>query len=429
MLYNCRIASARPNARKSAGKAPSRAGKSAGKARGRASESAGSAPARPRELVFRDERALSDQFGGIAEALAIAPTSWVPSVLGLPSSWGPIPYSEYELVWSGNAQRLAGYLLDVGIPSVPARAPRWVPHRLGSVLWHPLRVVTPRPTRNQAQEHPHEAWFFINGILTDAAVARLNGAYLTHLFGRPVTLLENLTDSAPVDLLECAIERFGASSEHVHAAFVRLMAALKDPTKRRVVVVCHSQGTLIASVLLELLGHLHEHTKANRLSQAHGDAIHAKAHAEGVRVRRDEIKPLSARELGKLELYCFANCASHMRYVRTASGRPLPWIESYGNEHDIVARLGVLAPSPVKREVTIDGPRYEHPGAWGHLLNIHYLRAIEQAQPVGSQPGGRPVPASEAGAPYRLINASEFPAAAVPRLFSYLGGANQMAAG
>ncbi len=400
MLYNCRIATARPDARKSAGKAPSHA----------------------RALVFRDERDLSDQLGGIAEALAIAPTSWVPSVLGLPSSWGSVPYSEYELVWSGNAQRLAGYLLDIGVPSVPGRAPRWVPRRLASLLWHPLRVVAPTPKRSQAAEHPHEAWFFINGILTDDAVARLNGAYLTHLFGRPVTLLENLTDSAPVDLLECAIERFGASSEHVHAAFVRLMTALKDPTKRRVIVVCHSQGTLITAVLLELLGHVHEHTKANRLSGAHADAIHAKAHAEGVRVRRDEIKPLSARELGKLELYCFANCASHMRYVRTASGKRLPWIESYGNEHDIVARLGMLAPSPAKREIAIDGPRYEHSGAWGHLLNIHYLRAIEQAQLVE----GQPVAGSEPGAPYRLINAAEFPEAAAPRLFSYLGGANRL---
>jgi hypothetical protein len=375
-----------------------------------------------RELLFRDERATWDQLGGVAEAVAMAPTSWVPSVLGLPSSWGRVPYSEYDLVWSGNAQRLAGYLLNVGIPSVPGRAPRWVPRRLASMLWHPLRVVAPRPKRSQAAEHPHEAWFFINGILTDDAVARLNGAYLTHLFGRPVTLLENLTDSAPVDLLECAVERFGASSEHVHAAFVRLMAALKDPTKRRVVVVSHSQGTLITAVLLELFGHIHEHTKANRLSVAHGDAIHKKAHGEGVRLHRDEIKPLSARELGKLELYCFANCASHMRYVRTRSGKRLPWIESYGNQYDIVARLGVLAPSPEKREVRIDGPRYECPGAWGHLLNIHYLRAIEQAQLAGGQQATAPAP----GAPYRLMNSSDFSEAAVPRLFSYLGGANSL---
>ena len=343
MLYNCRIATARPDARTSTSKAPSPA----------------------RKLVFRDERTVRDQLGGVSEALAIAPTSWVPSVLGLPSSWGPLPYSEYELVWSGDAQRLTDYLLDIGIPSVPARAPRWVPRRLASVLWHPLRVVAPRPKRTQASEHPHEAWFFINGILTNDGVAKLNGAYLTHLFGRPVTLLENLTDGAAVDMLECAIERLGASSEHVHAAFVRLMTALKDSTKHRVVVVCHSQGTLITAVLLELLGHIHEHTKANRLSKVDADAIHANAHAEGVRLRRDEIKPLSARELGKLELYCFANCASHMRYVRTASGERLPWIESYGNEHDIVARLGCSRPVPQSAKSRSTGRAMNTPAPGG----------------------------------------------------------------
>ena len=61
-------------------------------------------------------------------------------------------------------------------------------------------------------------------------------------------------------------------------------------------------------------------------------------------------------------------------------------------------------------------------GAWGHLLNIHYLRAIEQAQQIP----GQPVPASDPGAPYRLINASEFPEIAAPRLFSYLGGVNSL---
>ena len=97
MLYNWRIAAARPDTGTPAPKAPAHA----------------------RELVFRDERATTDRLGSIAEALAIAPTSWLASVMGQPSSWGPVPYSEYQLVWSGNAQRLAGYLLNVGIPSVP----------------------------------------------------------------------------------------------------------------------------------------------------------------------------------------------------------------------------------------------------------------------------------------------------------------------
>ena len=47
---------------------------------------------------------------------------------------------------------------------------------------------------------------------------------------------------------------------------------------------------------------------------------------------------LTGEELAKLEVYCFANCANRMETIGTWQGRPVPWIESYGNEKDIVAR-------------------------------------------------------------------------------------------
>jgi hypothetical protein len=53
-------------------------------------------------------------------------------------------------------------------------------------------------------------------------------------------------------------------------------------------------------------------------------------------------------------VYCFANCATVMRYVDPR--RRLPRIESFGNEHDLVAGLGMLAPDPLGEAVAIDGP-------------------------------------------------------------------------
>ena len=40
-------------------------------------------------------------------------------------------------------------------------------------------------------------------------------------------------------------------------------------------------------------------------------------------------------DVGKLELYCFANCATSMApfYAAPASRRQAPWIESYGNQY------------------------------------------------------------------------------------------------
>jgi hypothetical protein len=123
-------------------------------------------------------------------------------------------------------------------------------------------------------------------------------------------------------------------------------------------------------------------------------------------------------------VYCFANCASTMRYVDDTAAGPLPWIESYGNEFDVVARLGMLAPNPLRRGMAIDGPRYECKGAWGHLLNQHYLRAIDATQRVGHTRG----PANPTAAPYVLNNAGDFPDAPQPRLFGYINGGSPAAA-
>jgi hypothetical protein len=363
------------------------------------------------KLGIREERLLLELLRSVVDAGTMAPTSWLPSVLGLPRSWGPAPYSEYGLLWSGNVPRLASYLWDVGIPSLPGRAPGWVLSPVASLFWHPSRVDWRPDEKGRICSHPREAWFFINGILTDDAVARMNADYLAYLFHRPITLLQNSTDGALIDLLECGFERLGATADDVDAAFPPLMDALKDPEKERVVVVAHSQGTLIAAVVLKLLKRIYKLTSASgKLSGVDVVEIHSAARAEGMQFERDYIQPLTARELAKLELYCFANCASDMRYIDTLDGSKFPWIESFGNQHDIVARLGVLAPDPVQDKIKIDGPRYEHRQAWGHLVNAHYFREIEQAQRNGGVNDGEP---------YTLMNRS---GARMPRLYGYLSG-------
>ena len=56
-----------------------------------------------------------------------------------------------------------------------------------------------------------------------------------------------------------------------------------------------------------------------------------------------DFEPLTGEELAKLEVDCFANCANTMPYIGAWDGRPVPWIENFGNQNDIVARLGMLA--------------------------------------------------------------------------------------
>lgn len=53
--------------------------------------------------------------------------------------------------------------------------------------------------------------------------------------------------------MECASEKLGATGEDVDNGFHVLLDAIADPQKKRVVLICHSQGTLIAAVVLRLI--------------------------------------------------------------------------------------------------------------------------------------------------------------------------------
>jgi hypothetical protein len=131
----------------------------------------------------------------------------------------------------------------------------------------------------------------------------------------------------------------------------------------------------------------------------------------------DDFVPLTDEHWGKLEIYFFATCANQIRYHKRDPERPVPWIENFGNEHDIVARLGMLAPEAKNRGVRIEGPHYVRRGAWGHLLNIDYLLPIAEGQKRGRKRGGRSDPE-----PFSLANRVAFPDREMPRLFSYING-------
>jgi hypothetical protein len=363
-------------------------------------------------------RELSDLLGGVSDALGIVPPAYAQSVFGSPRSWAPWRrFSEFGLLLPWRPLVAGRYLADVLMISVPLTAPAWLPAALTWPFWHPT-VIDQRPDHEGSfASHPRERWFFINGIMTNAAVAQLNAAYLAFLFHRPITLIQNSTGGVVEDLVECALDKaFGQPGEAAAKAVPAIYDALKDPGKDRVVLVAHSQGTIIASVVLRFFSQLYSPTDQlpAMLSVEPDPAL-----AEDMPLDPRDFDPLSDDEIAKLELYCFANCATRMPYLnRDFLGRPRPWIESFGNEHDVVARLGMLAPRPSERSVVIDGPRYARPDAWGHLLNEHYLRGIEDAQ----RPGRKRGPQVESADPFILLDADNQAGAGVPRLYRYLNG-------
>jgi hypothetical protein len=164
--------------------------------------------------------------------------------------------------------------------------------------------------------------------------------------------------------------------------------------------------------MLRLLGLVYEH-RDELMSEAQRADELAKLRHRGVTLDLDDFEALTRAELARLEIYCFANCATEMRYVDPEA--KLPWIESFGNEHDLVARLGMLAPHLAAEEISIDGPRWVHRGSWGHLLNLHYLRHIDLAQGGSAHPG----PLTDTADPYEPMGANVAP---TPRLFAYING-------
>jgi hypothetical protein len=392
------------------------------------------------------DKNFRELLGVARDAVTLNPPNYINSIFGPVKDWIPPydGYSEFTILNLWRLRRTIKYLVNTGIPSVPFNPPPFGPPLLNNIFWHPT-VILQRPDHNgNYTTFPHESWFFINGIMTNDSLAQLNAAYLSYLFHRPITLIQNSTDSFWIDLLECAIgKNWNRMTEPAIKSFPPIYDALKNKGKKRVVIIAHSQGTIIMAHVLKWLKSkvtLPGEKKTAAVTQRVDNPLecdlksnivavepaHFYTPAEPVFVYPDQEKlnlqhfaPLTEQELAKLEIYCFANCAKEMTfYSQEENGKPpTPWIENFGNENDIVARLGMLAPRPDHWGVDIHGPCYMHRNACGHFLNIHYLLAIQECQKEGRKQGGRGNPD-----PYELLNPEDFPNVLAPRLFDYLNG-------
>lgn len=177
---------------------------------------------------------------------------------------------------------------------------------------------------------------FVNGILTDVECVRSNCDALENLLNRPVNILHNATDSVLSDLVECFLGKSTNELTEPSRLLLKVLCLkLKDSRITKILLISHSQGTIIVA---KALAHLHE---------------------EGV---------CNDKYLKKLDVFTFANCASHMTYLRDS----LPFMEHYVNDNDIVGKLGCNCHEDVSQWVKIDGTTIcaSHSG---HLLISHYL--------------------------------------------------------
>ncbi|HVL02660.1 MAG TPA: hypothetical protein VM553_22730 [Dongiaceae bacterium] len=186
---------------------------------------------------------------------------------------------------------------------------------------------------------PREKWFFINGICTSPPVAILNGLELAKAFHRPIHLIHTPTSGVLWDLWDSMTARTLRKDGLLgRLAYDVVKEALRHHDK--VVIVGHSQGTIVASYI------------ARKLLKDKRYRHHAP----------------------KLEIYCIAGVADSFRVDPDLSahfGRGVPYVEHFANGLDFFCRIGVLAHLD-----NTSGAVFVLPNRTGHLLNDHYIPGI-----------------------------------------------------
>ncbi|MDH3789089.1 MAG: hypothetical protein OES53_11060 [Xanthomonadales bacterium] len=325
------------------------------------------------------------------------------SIGGPPSSWIPPfrRYSEYNIIDPWRLITTVRYLSDIAVPALPETTPDLARTLLPPVVtrrfWRPTGFFRQADEYGGVSSFPDEHWFFINGIATNTDVARFNSRYLAHLFHRPVTVVQNATRSVMLDLHECIIGKGfqdreeGTVTEPAWRATAAILEALNAGQTERVVVIAHSQGTIITANVLHMIANaLQFYREGAGKYKWHPftQSMMGEIETETQKILRNSLAhalseftkhgpEVALERLGKLEIYTFANCADHMRYV--IAGRQIPYMEHFANEFDIVARLGILSPLRDSGQplIEIDGPVFEQESGLGHLLNEHYLMPID----------------------------------------------------
>lgn len=200
----------------------------------------------------------------------------------------------------------------------------------GSLVCHPPRM---------AREAENSRWFFINGMGTAPPVALLNASELARHFHRPITLIHTPTWGIVRDVAESITARtLRKDGKLSRPALNVLIDALEK--QDQVVLVCHSQGTIVASYIVRKL-----------------------------------LRNATTRHLvRKLEIYCIGGVADSLEIdpqLTLAAGHPVPYVEHFANGRDYLAEVGILAHLD-----STAGTVYCLSGRTGHLLNQHYLPAI-----------------------------------------------------
>jgi len=198
--------------------------------------------------------------------------------------------------------------------------------------------------------YPHEKWFFTNSISVPHWWLQQNGRRIEQLFDRPVTLIHNRTFGLLFDLLDCILGRtYNFSNETIETSSRVLKEALVDVQIKKVVLLSHGKGGIIAYQLAEEL----------LMDPVINDA-----------------------EIKKLEIYTFG-CAAKKFRKDFSCIRMISHVEHFANSHDYIAQIGVLEFKKLNQENYI-GHLFEAYNK-GHFFNQHYSHLLEKKKYLNAE--------------------------------------------
>jgi len=136
----------------------------------------------------------------------------------------------------------------------------------GQILLHlicypmqgPSKIWSKSPTDPEAiikyKRLTGERWFFLNGCCVSGHNVQQNVDALSDTFGRPIFAIHNRTYGVLGDLFECIMQRsFDLFTEETRVCYEYVKAYCADPEVKKVVLIAHSQGCIMASQILDQL--------------------------------------------------------------------------------------------------------------------------------------------------------------------------------
>jgi len=226
---------------------------------------------------------------------------------------------------------------------LPFHCPSWMPDFIRILFFGSNSKYI--KNENELDEN-NNCFIYINGILGNNDSVIKNKNQLEHFLNKPVNLLINSSDTLLSDLIESLIgKETDELTEASTVAFYTITRKLLDEKINKIIVVAYSQGSIIIAKVLNSL------------------------HKLGLN---------KEKYLKKLEIYCFSNCASNMKYILNE----LPYIESFANDNDFVAKMGCNCPEEIKDLINIDGKIFINKDGHGHMLYKDYLYNFSKNYPL-----------------------------------------------